>query len=43
MPDTWETAHGLNPNDPSDGPKDRNNDGSANLEEYLNSLVPPRS
>ena len=40
MPDAWEAAHGLNPNDPADGPQDRNNDGHANLEEYLNSLVP---
>jgi hypothetical protein len=39
MPDPWETAHGLNPNDATDGPKDRNNDGYTNLEEYLNSLV----
>jgi len=39
-PDQWETAHGLNPNDRADGPKDRNNDGYTNLEEYLNSLVP---
>jgi hypothetical protein len=40
MPDAWETAHGLNPSDPNDGPKDRNNDGYTNLEEYLSSLVP---
>jgi hypothetical protein len=39
MPDSWETAHGLNPNDPADGPKDRNSDGYTNIEEYLNSLV----
>ena len=43
MPDAWETAHGLNPNDPADGSKDRNNDGYTNLEEYLNSLVRPLS
>jgi hypothetical protein len=40
MPDAWEIAHGLNPNDPADGPRDRNHDGSTNLEEYLNSLTP---
>ena len=40
MPDQWETAHGLNPNDPADGSADRNHDGYTNLEDYLNSLVP---
>ena len=38
MPDGWETAKGLNPNDA----KDRNgtgNDGYTNLEIYLNSIV----
>jgi hypothetical protein len=38
MPDEWETANGLNPNDAND----RNNigaDGYTNLEIYLNSLV----
>jgi hypothetical protein len=40
MPDAWETAHGLNPSDPADGPQDRDHDGYTNLEEYLNSLVP---
>jgi hypothetical protein len=40
LPDAWETIHGLNPNDPADGPRDRNNDSYTNLEEYLNSLVP---
>ncbi len=39
MPDTWETAHGLDPRDPSDGPNDRNGDGYTNIEEYLNDLV----
>jgi hypothetical protein len=38
MPDAWETAHGLNPNDPSDGKAGRDSDGYTNLEEYLNSL-----
>ena len=40
MPDAWEMAHGLNPNDPTDGKADRDGDGYSNLEEYLNSLCP---
>jgi hypothetical protein len=39
MPDTWEQENRLDPNDPSDGPKDKNADGYTNLEDYLNSLV----
>ncbi|HXT12167.1 MAG TPA: thrombospondin type 3 repeat-containing protein [Candidatus Angelobacter sp.] len=39
MPDNWEKAHGLNPNDPSDANKDLNGDGYTNLEKYLNSLI----
>lgn len=39
MPDAWEAARGLNPNDPQDGSLDRNGDGYTNLEEYLNGLV----
>lgn len=39
MPDAWERANGLNPNDPSDGATDRNGDGVTNLEDWLNSLV----
>ena len=39
IPDDWEIAHGLNPNDPSDANKDLNGDGYTNLEKYLNSLV----
>jgi hypothetical protein len=35
IPDLWEIAHGLNPNDPSDGPK-LNPDGYTNLEHFLN-------
>ena len=38
MPDEWETANGLNPNDGSDGIL-RGNDGYTNLENYLNSIV----
>ena len=39
LPDAWEAAHGLNPNDPADGSKERDHDGYTNLEEYLNSLL----
>jgi len=39
IPDDWEKAHGLNPNDPGDANKDLNGDGYSNLEKYLNSLV----
>lgn len=38
MPDTWESANGLNPNDLNDG-KAVAADGYTNLEHYLNSLV----
>ena len=38
MPDEWETTHGLNPNDSSDGTL-RGDDGYTNLEYYLNSIV----
>jgi hypothetical protein len=41
MPDAWEAAHGLDPSDPTDGPKDRDHDGYTNLEEYLHSLLSP--
>lgn len=34
----WETAMGLNPNDSSDGNKDRNGDGYTNLEDFLNEV-----
>jgi hypothetical protein len=39
MADVWEAAHGLDPEDPKDGLKDRDGDGYTNLEEYINSLV----
>jgi len=39
MPDDWEKLQGLNPNDKTDGPKDRDSDGYTNIEEYLNSLA----
>jgi pectate lyase len=39
MADAWETEKGLNPNDASDGPKDRDGDGYTNVEEYINGLI----
>jgi hypothetical protein len=41
MPDAWETANGLDPQDPADGSADADGDGYTNLEAYLASLVPP--
>lgn len=38
MPDTWETARGLNPNS-DDSAGDRDHDGYTNIEEYINSLM----
>jgi len=38
MPDAWETNHGLNPLDPSDGSA-IGSDGYSNLEKYLNDIV----
>lgn len=34
MPDQWETAHKLNPQDPNDADLDADNDGFTNLEEF---------
>jgi pectate lyase len=42
IPDAWEIAHGLNPKDPSDGPK-LNRDGYTNLEHFLNGGSPART
>lgn len=39
IPDTWETAHGLNPNSASDGNGDYTGDGYTNIEKYLNELA----
>jgi hypothetical protein len=39
MPDDWELANGLNPNNPDDGNGDRDNDLYTNIEEYINSLA----
>lgn len=38
MPDKWENANGLNPNDPSDAVKDCNGDGYTNIEKYINGI-----
>ncbi len=40
MPDSWELANGLNPNDASDALLDSDNDGSTNIEEYQNKTDP---
>lgn len=39
MPNDWETARGLNPDDPADGSLDRDSDGYTNVEEFLNGLM----
>lgn len=38
MPDEWERARGLAPEDATDGPADPDGDGWTNLEDWLNSL-----
>ena len=40
MPDTWETAHGLDPNDASDALEDLDGDQIKNLDEYRYGLDP---
>lgn len=40
LPDSWETAHGLNPNDMSDAVGDLNGDGYTNIEDFINGLDP---
>jgi pectate lyase len=37
--DAWETAHGLDPDNPADGAEDRDGDGWTNLEEFLHELA----
>jgi len=42
IPDNWETANGLNPNDSSDGASlFKDGSGYTNLEVYINSIVEP--
>jgi hypothetical protein len=38
MPDEWELANGLNPNDPSDANGDCTGDGYTNIEKYINGI-----
>ena len=38
MPDEWEKANGLNPNDPSDANGDCTGDGYTNIEKYINGI-----
>ena len=38
MPDEWERANGLNPNDATDAVKDCNGDGYTNIEKYINAI-----
>jgi len=40
LPDAWEKAHGLNPNDASDATGDLNGDGYTNIEDFINGLDP---
>ena len=43
MPDSWETAHGLDPRNPADRNGDIDGNGYTNLEKYLESLVSIKS
>ena len=38
MPDEWEKANGLNPNDASDANGDCTGDGYTNIEKYINGI-----
>jgi hypothetical protein len=40
LPDAWETAHGLNPNNASDAVLDSDQDGYTNIEEFINGTNP---
>jgi hypothetical protein len=40
MPDSWETARGLDPNSSADMLADQDGDGYLNIEEYINSFFP---
>ncbi|MEN3357505.1 MAG: large repetitive protein, partial [Mycobacteriales bacterium] len=39
MPDSWETAHGLNPGSATDATGDFDHTGYTNAEKYLNGLL----
>ncbi|MGP4042185.1 fibronectin type III domain-containing protein [Gracilibacillus sp. D59] len=41
MPDEWELAKGLDPNNPEDRNGDKSGNGYTNLEDYLNELAAP--
>jgi alpha-tubulin suppressor-like RCC1 family protein len=41
MPDSWESARGLNPNNAGDAALDRDADGYTNIEEYINGIPWP--
>jgi len=43
MPDAWELANGLNPNDPNDAQLDKDADGTSNVNEYLAGTDPMSS
>ena len=43
LPDTWEQAHHLNPEDPRDAGRDANANGYPDLEDWLNELADPTS
>ena len=38
MPDEWEKANGLNPNNPADANQDCTGDGYTNIEKYINGI-----
>jgi hypothetical protein len=40
MPDSWETLHGFDPDDPADADQDFDGDGVSNLDEYLDGTDP---
>lgn len=40
MPDAWEAAHRLDPNDPADAARDLDRDGYTNVEEFINQTDP---
>jgi hypothetical protein len=40
MPDEWELRYGFDPHDPSDASQDKDGDGYANIEEYINGTDP---
>lgn len=42
IPDAWESAHGLNPNDPADANSALGDQGYTHIEEYVNSLTSGR-